>query len=72
VWFVTLGLRRRGRHELANDLARRLTEVVAREGFREYYEARTGAGMGAHAFGWSTLLWELVEPRDDARHTDGS
>lgn len=63
-WFVTLGLRRRGRHALADDLASRLAAVVAREGFREYYEARTGAGMGAHDFGWSTLLWELVEPRD--------
>jgi hypothetical protein len=35
---------------------------VAREGFREYYEARLGYGMGAHGFGWSTLLWELVDP----------
>ena len=43
-------------------MAARLAAVVAREGFREYYEARTGCGMGAHDFGWSTLLWELVDP----------
>ncbi|MCW2997347.1 MAG: hypothetical protein JWN65_896 [Solirubrobacterales bacterium] len=62
-WLVSLGLRRRGHDDLADAMARRLTAVVAREGFREYYEARTGAGMGAYDFGWSTLLWELVDPR---------
>ncbi|MCW3041169.1 MAG: hypothetical protein JWM31_3074 [Solirubrobacterales bacterium] len=62
LWLVSLGLRRRGRGDLADALAARLTPVVAREGFREYYEARTGAGMGAHDFGWSTLLWDLVDP----------
>ncbi len=64
-WLVSLGLRRRGRGDLADAMATRLTEVVAREGFREYYESRTGRGMGAHDFGWSTLLWELAEPRAD-------
>jgi hypothetical protein len=43
-------------------MAARLRTVVAREGFREYYEARLGYGMGARDFGWSTLLWELVVP----------
>jgi hypothetical protein len=65
-WLVSLGLRRRGRGDLADVMAARLTDVVAREGFREYYESRTGAGMGAHDFGWSTLLWELAEPRPPA------
>lgn len=65
-WLVSLGLRRRGRDDLADAMARRLTDVVAREGFREYYESRTGHGMGAHDFGWSTLLWDLAEPRAPA------
>ncbi len=65
-WLVSLGLRRRGRHELADAIASRLTDVVAREGFREYYESLTGRGMGAHDFGWSTLLWELTTPRPQA------
>ena len=47
-------------------LARRLCDVVVREGVREYYEARTGAGMGAKQFGWSTLAWELAEPVPEA------
>jgi hypothetical protein len=61
-WLVCLGLRRLGERALADDLAARLAAVWAREGFREYYESRSGRGMGAHDFGWSTLLWPLVEP----------
>ncbi|WP_445152047.1 MGH1-like glycoside hydrolase domain-containing protein [Baekduia sp. Peel2402] len=61
-WFVSLGLRRLGLDAEADALAARLHAVVAREGFREYYEARLGYGMGAHDFGWSTLLWELTDP----------
>jgi hypothetical protein len=59
-WFVSAGLRRLGEHELAGDIARRLAVVWQREGFREYYEARSGHGMGAHDFGWSTLLWPMA------------
>ncbi|HEU4974454.1 MAG TPA: hypothetical protein VFT50_05150 [Baekduia sp.] len=61
-WLVALGLRRLGLDDEADRMAARLTPLVAREGFREYYEARAGYGMGAHDFGWSTLLWELVDP----------
>jgi hypothetical protein len=61
-WLVSLGLRRLGLDDEADRLAHRLSAVVAREGFREYYEARLGYGMGAHDFGWSTLLWELIDP----------
>lgn len=64
-WLVSLGLRRLGEHELAADVAARVAAVWAREGFREYYEARTGQGMGARDFAWSTLLLELVDPRAD-------
>lgn len=62
-WLVSLGLRRLGLDDEADAMGRRLAAVVEREGFREYYEARTGAGMGAHDFGWSTLVWELLDPQ---------
>ncbi|WP_354698434.1 hypothetical protein DSM112329_04112 [Paraconexibacter sp. AEG42_29] len=65
-WLVALGLRRRGRDDLADRMAERLRATIAREGFREYYEPGTGAGMGAHDFGWSTLAWELIDPRPPA------
>jgi neutral trehalase len=62
-WLVSLGLRRLGLDAEADRIARRLVPVVAREGFREYYEARLGYGMGARDFSWSTLLWELADPQ---------
>jgi hypothetical protein len=55
-------LRRLGLGEEADLLARRLADVMGREGFREYYESRSGRGMGAHDFGWSTLIVELLDP----------
>ncbi len=61
-WFVWTGLNRLGYEEAAADMRDRLAEVVLREGLREYYDARTGAGMGARDFGWSSLVWEMVDP----------
>jgi hypothetical protein len=61
-WLVWLGLRRLGYRDQAADMARRLGEVVAREGLREYYDTRSGTGMGAHDFAWTALALEMVEP----------
>jgi hypothetical protein len=61
-WLVTLGLRRLGYEHEAARIASRLTEVIEREGFREYYEPRAGRGMAAHDFGWSTLAVEIADP----------
>jgi GH15 family glucan-1,4-alpha-glucosidase len=62
---VWLGLRRLGYSDQADELARRLIETVAREGLREYYNPRTGEGMGAMDFAWSSLAAELIngDPR---------
>jgi hypothetical protein len=61
-WFVSLGLRRLGLDEEADRMAARLRPAIERESFREYYESRTGRGMGAHDFGWTTLFVELEDP----------
>lgn len=61
-WLVSLGLRRLGLGDEAARMAQRLLAVVEREGFREYYNPRSGHGMGARDFGWSTLLWEIADP----------
>jgi len=64
-WLLWLGLIRLGYEEQAHQLADRICTVVLRQGLREYYHPRTGAGMGAVNFGWSTLVMELAtrEPR---------
>ena len=61
-WLVWLGLRRLGYPEQAAELAGRIINTVAREGLREYYNPRTGAGMGAVDFAWSSLVCELINP----------
>jgi hypothetical protein len=68
-WMVWLGLRRLGYREQADELSRRIIETVAREGLREYYHPRTGAGMGAMDFAWSSLVAELVNPDPRADHS---
>ena len=60
-WLVWLGMRRLGYEEEARALAEGLIETVAREGLREYYDPRTGKGLGARDFAWSALIAELAE-----------
>lgn len=59
-WLVCLGLRRLGYEDEAARLARGLIGAVEREGLREYYDPRTGTGLGAHDFAWSALVAELA------------
>jgi hypothetical protein len=61
-WLVWLGLRRLGYTEEATRLAAGVTGAVEREGLREYYDPRTGKGLGAKDFAWSALVAELAEP----------
>jgi hypothetical protein len=65
-WLVWLGMRRLGYEEEAARLARDLIGAVEREGLREYYDPRTGAGLGAGDFAWSALVAELADPDPSA------
>ena len=71
-WLVWLGLMRLGYEEPARVLADRLTNVIATQGLREYYDPYTGVGMGAVDFGWSSLSLELIagDPRAAASYLD--
>jgi len=62
-WMVWLGMRRLGYEEEATRLADGVIGAVAREGLREYYDPRTGKGLGAKDFAWSALVAELADPR---------
>jgi hypothetical protein len=59
-WLVWLGMRRLGYEAEAQRLADGLIETVAREGLREYYDPRSGKGLGAKDFAWSALIAELA------------
>jgi mannosylglycerate hydrolase MGH1-like protein len=61
-WLVWLGLRRLGYEAEAQQLADGVIGAVAREGLREYYDPRNGAGLGAKDFTWSALIAEMADP----------
>jgi len=61
-WMVWIGLRRLGYAEEARRLADGILGAAAREGLREYYDPRTGRGLGARDFAWSALVAELADP----------
>ncbi len=64
-WLTWLGLRGLGYEREAARIATGLTAAVEREGLREYYDPRTGAGLGAKDFAWSALITEMVSPIED-------
>jgi hypothetical protein len=61
-WLIWRGLVRLGYDTPAASLARGITETVAREGLREFYDPRDGRGMGAEGFAWSALALEMLDP----------
>jgi hypothetical protein len=65
-WMVWLGLRRLGYEAEARHLAEGVIDAVAREGLREYYDPRSGKGLGAKDFAWSALVAELANPDEGA------
>jgi glycogen debranching enzyme len=59
-WYLHLGLRAHGKHEIAAELARRTISLAAQSGLRECYGPYDAAGQGAHKFGWSALVLDLL------------
>ncbi|GAA5122588.1 MGH1-like glycoside hydrolase domain-containing protein [Pseudonocardia adelaidensis] len=55
-WLVLRGLERHGRHAEAATLRAAMLNAVRQEGFREYFDPRTGAGRGVSDFSWSAAL----------------
>jgi hypothetical protein len=61
-WMLWLGMRRLGYEEEARAMAAKLEETVLAKGLREYYDPRTGEGLGATAFAWTSLIMEMADP----------
>ena len=61
-WLLWLGMLRLGYEAEARVLVQRLVPMVEREGLREYYDPRTGEGLGAREFAWSSLILEMADP----------
>ena len=62
---------RLGYQQQASTLARAITDTVAREGLREFYDPHDGRGMGAEEFAWSALALELLDPSNASSGVPG-
>jgi hypothetical protein len=61
-WLLWLGMVRLGYAPEAERMATAVTKAVEREGLREYYHPRTGEGLGASDFAWTSLALEMADP----------
>lgn len=68
-WFIVSGLRKQASrfpehleeyNRIADEITLKTYELVWREGFREFYDSKTGEGGGAYDFGISTLVLDMV------------
>ena len=59
-WFIQRGLQRLGYAREGAHLADRTLALIRQSGFREYFNPKTGEGMGAHNFGVSTIALECA------------
>jgi glycogen debranching enzyme len=64
-WLLIPAMRRLGYTQEAERILASYLELIARHGFREYYNPLNGEGLAARHFGWSTLLVDLVVDRGD-------
>jgi hypothetical protein len=58
-WYLCEGLRTHGYDDVARELARRTTAMVALSGLRECYDPYDGTGQGARDFSWSSLVLDM-------------
>lgn len=60
-WLLVPAMRELGYVDEADRIVASLVRAVERDGWREYYNPRTGEGAGARGFAMSTLLVDLLE-----------
>jgi hypothetical protein len=67
-WMLIDGLRRNGCEELADRLLKDSLRLPETHGFFEYYDARSGKGLGGPDFSWTAAMYLfLKEPPKPAR-----
>jgi glycogen debranching enzyme len=55
-WMIIEGLRASGQNDAAASLTEKTLALLAKSGFFEYFDPRTGEGLGANDFSWSAAL----------------
>lgn len=59
-WYISRGLRRHGKADLARHIEDRSAALVEQSGFREYYDPLTGEGHGAFDFSWTAVALDML------------
>jgi len=63
-WYLSRGLRRHGRPDVAAMIEDRSARLVEDHGFREYYNPITGEGAGAQDFSWTGIVVDMLARRE--------
>ncbi len=67
-WMIAIGLRDFGFDDLADRVEADSRDLVARHGFHENFDPRTGRGCGGSAFSWTAAIWlDLTAARPGER-----
>jgi hypothetical protein len=64
-WYIARGLRLHGEEKMARHIEDQSVELIAKSGFREHYQPRTGEGFGAKDFSWSALALDMIASRHE-------
>jgi hypothetical protein len=61
---LQLGLLKYGYRQIADQIKNGILELAATHGFREYYDAYTGEGLGGKSFSWTAaLVIDMIKDR---------
>lgn len=60
-WFIYKGLTRYGLNDIAEKIKISSVELIEKSGFREYYNPKNGAGLGARNFTWGGLVIDMID-----------
>lgn len=58
-WFIYHGLKNYGLDKEADKIKRGSLELVEKAGFREYFNPKSGDGLGAEGFTWAGLILDM-------------
>ena len=59
-WMMNEGLLAYGYRDEARELTRRTAKMIRHQGFREFYDCRTGRGGGITTFNWPALVLDMI------------
>ena len=64
-WMIWLGLLKYGYRQISDQIKNNgILELAATHGFREYYDAYTGEGLGGKSFSWTAaLVIDMIKDR---------